>query len=197
MVRIGAAREFFEETGIDLRQSLDRIKSLRTFGIGSGSRFVFELLLTQEDSLDHEGDSIGEGHDHNQPVASSMPITGESFRLRLCSEHTGFCFVESLHHAANLTSQHSGGFSSSALLQYSEKLKTLGTMTLLSDSHRKSRPTSPRSLHDGEPHSTPNGDTPSLFEPTLTTNQLTSSFEQLSSCFRAIATFCSRLLGNH
>lgn len=185
VARVAAAREFFEETGIDLRNNLQRLKCLKPLGIGEGSRYFFELLLNQDDSIspstgvvasvvrsvdgaDNESTQASSTNDSIQgegsPIVSSssvlsVPITGELFNLRLSSEHTGFCFVQSLHHAAELASQHSGGFSSSALLQYLERLDAAGTTTLCSDtSNSTNQPTSAplRRLHvNGELNDSP------------------------------------------
>ena len=105
--RAAAARELFEETGIDLRGEsssrlirLDFPESLQS-SIGNRRCFFF-LDLCDEDapSADHD---------------SQRPITGEDFKLKISKEHIGFMFERNIERAAVAVKKHSGGKCSKAL----------------------------------------------------------------------------------
>mmetsp|Transcript_81388 Transcript_81388/g.143665 ORF Transcript_81388/g.143665 Transcript_81388/m.143665 type:complete len:190 (+) Transcript_81388:60-629(+) len=104
-----AARELFEETGLDLRSHLQRLRRCR-FGAEVqkrlGTRAFFEVDLYDEDSLHH-----------NSREDLVAPITVETgFLLHLSHEHTGFAFEKDLQRAADMTSKHSGGKCSIAIM---------------------------------------------------------------------------------
>eukprot|EP00949_MAST-11_sp_MAST-11-sp1_P005361 g5361.t1 len=109
--RAAAARELFEETGIDLRGEnssrrliqLDFPESMLS-SIGNRRCFFF-LDLCDEDapSADHD---------------SERPITGEDFKLKISKEHTGFMFERNIERAAAAVKKHSGGKCSKALYAF-------------------------------------------------------------------------------
>ena len=105
--RIAAARELFEETGIDVRSQLDRLRPLELSASPLErlekfhGRMYFELEISEADS------SFAEG--------SLPPLTSEDFRLRLSSEHVAWIFEKDIEKAALSVEHHSGGYNSAAL----------------------------------------------------------------------------------
>ena len=119
---IAAARELFEETGIDVRENLVRLKPVQ-FPDGSRSlkgRHFFRLGLSDSDGLEYranQGAAAG-GANAPQPFydpdttlasAAEPEGTGGSFRIRLSHEHIGWTFVEDPEAAALELQLHSGG----------------------------------------------------------------------------------------
>lgn len=97
----GAARELFEETGVDVRSELDRLE-LASFSDGSDAlkrRQFFRLRLTAADA-----------------VGAKKPDSGEEFALRLSHEHVGYVFEQEPTKFANWVAQHSGGNCRQAVL---------------------------------------------------------------------------------
>mmetsp|Transcript_17211 Transcript_17211/g.33761 ORF Transcript_17211/g.33761 Transcript_17211/m.33761 type:complete len:242 (+) Transcript_17211:84-809(+) len=99
----GAARELFEETGIDVRMRLDRL-DLAVFSNGARTlkrRCFFRLNLTDADAS-----------------GSRPPDSGEagSFTLKLSSEHVGYVFEKDPERVAEMVAQHSGGKCRQAVL---------------------------------------------------------------------------------
>ena len=98
----GAAREPFEETGLDLRHDLDRLEHVNIRGQRDlKGRQYYKLML-------RPGDSVPSGE---------MPYTGEQFKLKLSDEHQGFCFEPDGNKAAEMIKAHSGGKNREALLE--------------------------------------------------------------------------------
>jgi len=99
-----AARELFEETGIDIRQDLRRL-TLLVFPNGTSSfkgRAYYLLDLENEDAT-------------NGP---NTPESGESFNLRLSPEHVGFTFMPTIDQTAKAILLHSGGKNSTAIVNF-------------------------------------------------------------------------------
>lgn len=95
-----AARELFEETGIDIRNNLSRL-SLAVFKDGTTvlKRRMF-FLLTLENS-----DMVGQ----------CKPESGEHFTIALSSEHIGYTFTQSAKTAADMVVLHSGSWCTKAI----------------------------------------------------------------------------------
>mmetsp|Transcript_22983 Transcript_22983/g.51738 ORF Transcript_22983/g.51738 Transcript_22983/m.51738 type:complete len:220 (-) Transcript_22983:133-792(-) len=119
--RIAAARELYEETGMDFRDRLYRLAPIE-FHSGAygpqgiklhetGRRF-FRLDISDVDSVQ----DLPPGHSLNLRLAT--PLSMEDFRLCLSREHTGFRFQKSPAKAAELVTLHSGGKSSLAITLY-------------------------------------------------------------------------------
>lgn len=104
--RNAAARELFEETGIDVRSEEGKLRLRYLERCGQKNRFYFSLELSDADNPDLE-DSGG-----------TKALSGHSFALRLSKEHTGFTFVKDASVAVEMTVLHSNGKSSAALQQY-------------------------------------------------------------------------------
>eukprot|EP00931_Biecheleriopsis_adriatica_P037706 TRINITY_DN21633_c0_g1_i1.p1 TRINITY_DN21633_c0_g1~~TRINITY_DN21633_c0_g1_i1.p1 ORF type:complete len:165 (+),score=37.67 TRINITY_DN21633_c0_g1_i1:89-583(+) len=107
--QVAAARELFEETGLDLRGSLHLLRPLH-FGAELqkklGTRVFFETALTDADSVHLQDSSEG----------LTAPLSGQSnFFLRLSCEHTGFYFEADAERAADAVHLHSGGKCSMAI----------------------------------------------------------------------------------
>jgi 8-oxo-dGTP pyrophosphatase MutT (NUDIX family) len=105
--RVAAARELFEETGIDVRSQLDRLRPLELCASPHEGlekfhgRMYFELEISEADSSSADG--------------SLPPLTSEDFRLLLSSEHRAWIFEKDLEKAALAVEHHSGGYNSAAL----------------------------------------------------------------------------------
>lgn len=174
-----------------MRSKLHRFKSLAPLGIGSsGSHFFFELLLMESDALEQTHQY---SNDHQSGAIISFPFSGEAFPLRLSREHTGFCFVQDLLHAADLTYRHAAGHSSSALLQYCERLKRLECETV-----------SPEPVHSSKLICSSGADHDVASEKAVTresnetvaphhSSEVLSFYTKVFICFRGITSFCSRL----
>jgi len=98
--RVTAARELWEETGIDVRGTLDRLRPLPlTSPLSYKGRAYFELDIGDADSA----------------TDGVQPLTGERFLLQLSREHTGWSFQKDSDAAARAIQMHSGGHNSRAL----------------------------------------------------------------------------------
>jgi len=112
----GAARELFEETGIDVRSDMDRLEPapLREKDTDEKllknefkDRFFFFLHVSDSDFLPAaEKDGTTQAHGALVP----------NIRLKLSDEHSGFMFEPNAIRAAELLRLHSGGKCSNALL---------------------------------------------------------------------------------
>jgi len=116
--RIAAARELYEETGMDFRDRLYRLSAAELGGLGpeavklhqSGRRY-FKLDISKGDSVQELSSS-----EASRAMRLATPLSMETFRLCLSIEHTGFRFEKTVSKAAEQVSLHSGGTSSLALL---------------------------------------------------------------------------------
>lgn len=116
--RIAAARELYEETGMDFRDRLYRLSAAELEGLGpeagklhlSGRRY-WKLDISNADSV-HELSS----QEPSAAMRLATPLSMEHFRLCLSKEHTGFRFEKTVSKAAVQVQLHSGGTSSLALL---------------------------------------------------------------------------------
>jgi len=117
--RTAAARELFEETGIDVRGDIDRLVQVSwgpNHSVELKGRRLFHLQLEDSDSCTDPG--------------AEYPSTGEPFKLRLSSEHQEFKFQEDMLQAALDLQQHSGGKVSMILRQVSADVERLGHASL-------------------------------------------------------------------
>mmetsp|Transcript_53500 Transcript_53500/g.127254 ORF Transcript_53500/g.127254 Transcript_53500/m.127254 type:complete len:241 (-) Transcript_53500:218-940(-) len=116
--RVAAARELYEETGMDFRDRLYRLRPVDLEVLGSegqrlhskGRRY-FELDISKTDSVHVEDIPPHSGSD----VRLAAPLSMEDFTLRLSSEHTGFKFEARAAQAAKDVAKHSGGTSAVAV----------------------------------------------------------------------------------
>lgn len=121
--RAGAARELFEETGMDVRASLERLQPapLRREGAQSDKeldcelkkRLYFFLSVTDDDFW------IKDKHDASSilrlKLVPPMNQHGSQLMLKLSVEHSGFVFEKDPNKSATLLEKHSGGHGSRAL----------------------------------------------------------------------------------
>ena len=123
--KIGAARELYEETGIDARTDLDRLEPVRLrpsdnrddseLDNGLKGRLFFRLTLADSD--------FGSGGNH-----TSMNGVLPDLKLRLSLEHQGFIIEPDPRDAPRQLLLHSGGKVSKALemaLQNDDKLRNI------------------------------------------------------------------------
>ena len=101
--KVAAARELFEETGIDVRARLSRLKRLDAKVFDGGKRSFFLMDLSDADGV--WGTAL---------ALTPPPVI--AFTLTISHEHTGFVFEPSLEKAAGMVQKHSGGYCSAALL---------------------------------------------------------------------------------
>ncbi|PFH36407.1 hypothetical protein BESB_045990 [Besnoitia besnoiti] len=140
VARVAAARELFEETGIDVRGELQHLVPLAAAGIGPyKARFYFFLHLTEEmlaaatraaHNAEDEGDDEEKKTKHAkkerallQPESDhkQAPLLEVQLAIGL-DEHTGFRFVPAVMEAAELVAKHSGGKSTKALQAFADLL---------------------------------------------------------------------------
>ena len=123
--KIGAARELYEETGIDLRNSLNRLQPVPLRDDNSSKvnekeddltcrfkhRLFFKICLTDDDFVTDEGfdSKMGLG------LSQSMNTDPPKLMIKLSHEHQGFIFEPNPVKAVDLLVQHSGGKVSTAL----------------------------------------------------------------------------------
>lgn len=136
--KAGAARELYEETGMDMLRQLHRLQPAQVFRDKNGgdalkksglpnlykSRLFFFLPVTDDD--------FPKGHG-----VTPMGPVGTHLTLKLSVEHSGFIFQPEPADAAEMLQHHSGGKCSEALLMAQNKdgeTTTLSTQSLLSGS---------------------------------------------------------------
>lgn len=120
--KLGAARELFEETSIDVRQNLKRLQPAPLRLVGTDKelhcelkkRIYFFLKVTDEDFWTEER----EGFSSIMRSELDVPLgpKGKRLMLKLSEEHSGFKFQKEPRDAAELLKKHSGGVGSEALL---------------------------------------------------------------------------------
>ncbi len=122
--KIGVARELYEETGIDLRNRLDRLQPVPLRDGDSNKvnekdddltcrfkhRLFFKICLT-------DADFVTEGFDSKMGLglSQSMNTDPPKLMIKLSHEHQGFIFEPNPMKAVDLLIQHSGGKVSTAL----------------------------------------------------------------------------------
>ena len=117
--KIGCAREVYEETGIELRQNLDRLLPIRLFSSSNKSKLsnrfqnehkhrLFFLVLVSDSDFPSSNESL------NSLIEDTTTNT-RHLKLQLSSEHTGFTFEQDPQKAIGLLKYHSGGKVSQAL----------------------------------------------------------------------------------
>ena len=124
--KAGAARELYEETGMDILRQLDRLDPAPLHNDPSSnplpnlykSRLFFFLSVTDDD--------------FPKGGITPMGTVGKHLKLRLSVEHSGFIFQPEPSVAAEMLKHHSGGKCSEALLmaqgggnQYPKKQSTV------------------------------------------------------------------------
>ncbi|KAI2500184.1 hypothetical protein MHU86_14259 [Fragilaria crotonensis] len=127
--QMGAARELFEETGLDVRNELYRMEpaALRNAGGTTTAtttkdgksiltcelkhRLYFFLPVTDDDFL-----STSQSDDDGAKLIAPMTDEGSHLGLRLSIEHSGYQFEKDPTVAAKMLQAHSGGNGSKALL---------------------------------------------------------------------------------
>lgn len=122
--KIGAARELYEETGIDLRNNLNRLQPVPLRDNSNNKvnekdddltcrfkhRLFFNICLTDADFVTEGIDSkMGLG------LSQSMNTDPPKLMIKLSHEHQGFIFEPNPMKAVDLLIQHSGGKVSTAL----------------------------------------------------------------------------------
>lgn len=124
--KVGAARELYEETGMDLRRSLDRVIPTRLYDENQlakmklknekvvneyKGRLFFTVRVTDHDFLRGEDLPIADAAFLQRPMGAQPP----NLMLKLSHEHQGFAFEQDPDIAVTLLQHHSGGKVSKAL----------------------------------------------------------------------------------
>jgi 8-oxo-dGTP pyrophosphatase MutT (NUDIX family) len=125
--QMGAARELYEETGIDVREKLFRLEpaALRNeLTANRNGKFImtcelkkrlYFFLLVIDDDFPFDEDA--------SKLTAPMTGEGSSLRLKLSVEHSGFMFEKNPERSAELLQKHSGGNGSKALLMAMQRDK--------------------------------------------------------------------------
>ncbi|KAJ1604415.1 hypothetical protein OJ253_3688 [Cryptosporidium canis] len=129
--RVAAARELYEETGLDFRSQLQMLKKLN-IDLPEKWRF-FYLNITNFSCPSHQGTGTN-GRQYNTGLPgqiieclqsllykfSRKDSNPPNFPLKLSPEHTDFIFEKDLVEASRLVKSHSKGICSKALLLYNQ-----------------------------------------------------------------------------
>jgi len=107
--KIGAARELYEETGIDIRSALDRLHPVRLWKKSKKKSLFCELKHRLFFKLSFEGD------DFLTAGNESMNTAPPPLMIKLSDEHQGFIFEPNASKSVDLLVEHSGGKVSKAL----------------------------------------------------------------------------------
>lgn len=116
--KTGAAREIFEETGIDVRSKLDRLQPVRLHGNSKKGllscefkkRLFFKLCLEDRDFV-----TSGIKSKVSMGLHLSMNENPPPLMLKLSHEHQGFTFEPDATKSVGMLVHHSGGKVSNAL----------------------------------------------------------------------------------
>mmetsp|Transcript_18659 Transcript_18659/g.26443 ORF Transcript_18659/g.26443 Transcript_18659/m.26443 type:complete len:535 (+) Transcript_18659:98-1702(+) len=118
-----AARELFEETGLDFRDQLDRFEPAHLYEQPSKPDFLtfehkhriyFRINVNDNDFFQQKTGDARLSKDYTMPLCGQ----GSYLFLKLSHEHSGFTFENDLKNAPSLLKQHSGGHCSEALSSY-------------------------------------------------------------------------------
>lgn len=118
--KIGAARELYEETGIDLRNHLDRLQPVQLRKSENNGAFPASCVLKHRLFFKicfSDDDFETTGFDSMVALGLSQAMNTEApmLMLKLSHEHQGFRFEPDPRRAVDLLMQHSGGKVSKAL----------------------------------------------------------------------------------
>lgn len=122
--KLGAARELYEEAGMDIRKScLDRLQPVNvhtkkdekeTASFMWKKRLFFVLRVNDDDFFIQKDNN---NTDEVQfPFVSPICDDGKHLMLKVSIEHSGYTFEKNLNKAATLIQKHSGGKCAQALL---------------------------------------------------------------------------------
>ncbi|CAB9500217.1 NUDIX domain [Seminavis robusta] len=117
--KMGAAREMYEETGLDVRNALHRLEPTRLYPHQHKkklmnefkSRLFYTLHLTDQDFLSGENMSVSDAAFLQRAMGANPPPV----QLKLSLEHQGFAFEKVSDVASTLLQYHSGGKCSESL----------------------------------------------------------------------------------
>lgn len=115
---VAAARELWEETGIDVRRQLGRLTALDVRGKQHvKGRYYFSLALNDGDSVAGGVPVAATGSAASASAAAAHPraTSRAPFAVRLSSEHTAAAFELDCSTAVKAVELHSGGKNSQAL----------------------------------------------------------------------------------
>ena len=118
--KIGAARELYEETGIDLRNDLARLQPVQLQKVKKDGSVATTYILKQRLFFKicfTDADFVTEGFDSMVSLGLSQSMNTEApmLMLKLSEEHQGFLFEPDPRRAIDLLKQHTGGKVSTAL----------------------------------------------------------------------------------
>ncbi|KAH8583457.1 hydrolase [Cryptosporidium sp. chipmunk genotype I] len=129
--KIAAARELYEETGLDFRNRLDMLKPLE-FDLPKKWRFFylnitnFEMVENQDKNRSYYFNSLEEIFKYFKSIIYNIMyncFNVTNINIRLSKEHESFLFEKDLVKASELVKSHSKGFCAKALLLFKENYK--------------------------------------------------------------------------
>lgn len=115
--KLGAARELFEETGIDVRDQLGRLEPANILPSDSGNKLCCMLKNKCYFHLDvNDKDFPTKSSDDDLALTAVKDASGpKDLMLKLSKEHSGFIFEKDPFESIEKLKQHSGGSGSKAL----------------------------------------------------------------------------------
>jgi len=115
----GAARELYEETGMDIRSHLDRLEpaKLRSEETNDDEKLLTNELKERLFFFLHttDKDFVTESDKDFATTTAPLRVAFSNLRLKLSHEHSGFTFEADPSKAADMLEHHSGGKCAKAL----------------------------------------------------------------------------------
>lgn len=114
--KMGAARELFEETGIDIRTQLHRLEPVRLYKDGDETALVNALQNKLYFFLNVTDDDFFKGVEEEEAgLTYPQGEHGKNLGLRISHEHSGFIFENDPLQSVEKLAKHSGGAGARAL----------------------------------------------------------------------------------
>lgn len=125
--KAGAARELWEETGIDVRASLERLQPAALKASDTATELSCELKKRLFFFLAAKDDDFLSSNSTSERLVGPLCPEGRQLKVKFSVEHSGFTFEKDPKKAVEMLKLHSGGVCSQAL-----------SMAMARDAHKSS-----------------------------------------------------------